>query len=161
MKRITIYFALLACVLLSACDFNINDGPGRHWSSSIKQSKRRGAFICAYTVKDSTINKLKIKEIFVEKQIWRGEGFFATNTIDCCSAQLIIISDGPFSYGKTGYGFDWFISGFDPGGMSADYKGTVFPETIPIEVVVKGEKGNTVTKYYLTKVKDDDKSSSN
>ncbi len=132
---------LITSFMLTACDFNINDNPGPQMSSSIKESQKHNTFICAYKLRGAAINGIKIQTVFAEKQFFREKGFFLKKVIICCESQLVIVSQTqPFSTQSSGYDTDWKILGFvNPSPEASliyrDYKGTLFPDSIPIIVI--------------------------
>lgn len=158
MKGLFVYLLLFMLALLSACDFNINDSPGPQMSFSIKEAKKHGTFICAYSVKDSVINGIKISSIFAEKKFWRDEGFWEKKTINCSESQLVIITDSCLSCDGIGpYDNKWNISGFDLKSgyaICASFKGITFHDKMPIRLIRKTKNGYLDSTVYLAKVKD-------
>lgn len=158
MKGFYVYFLLFMCALFSACDFNINDSPGPQMSFSVKEAKKHGTFICAYSVKDSVINGIKISSIFAEKKFWRDEGVLEKKTINCRESQLVIISDSCLSCDGIGpYDSKWNISGFDlksSYAICANFKGTTFHDRMPIKLIKKSKNGDIDSIIYLVKIKD-------
>ena len=147
-------FTMIVCFSLSSCDFNINDWPGPQMSSSVKESKLHGTFICEYKVNSNNINGTDISSIFAEEQFSRGENFLRTKEISCCESQLVIVCNDneAFSTQTSGYDTDWKIIGFvnpSPGAfiIYRYYKGTLFPDSIPITIVgLKGKDSSRVIK---------------
>ena len=78
-------------IFLSSCNFNITDNPGPQISYSINTAKKHNTFINSYRVRGNTINKIAVKEIFLEKKYFLQKGFFKDFEIDCCESQLIIV----------------------------------------------------------------------
>jgi hypothetical protein len=157
------FFGMLICFLLSSCDFNINDGPGPKISSSVKESQKHGTFICAYKLRDNYISGIRIQTIFAEKKFLREKGFFLKKVISCCESQLIIVSSTePFSTQSSGYGVNWKITGFvTPSPFASviyrDYKGMLFPDSIPITVMAIKGKDSAQIIQRLTLYKTTDK----
>jgi len=153
-------FTLMVCFMLSACDFNVNDGPGPQMSSSVKESQKHSTFIGAYKVNGDAINGIRIETIFAEKKFWREKGFLLKKEINCCESQLVIVSaTQPFSTQTSGYDTDWKILGFVNPSPSAsiiyrDYKGVLLPDSIPITVVaIKGkDSSKVIQKLILYKI---------
>jgi hypothetical protein len=146
-------FILIVCFLLSSCDFNVNDWPGQQMSPSVKESKLHGTFICEYRVNGNNINGTAISSIFAEKQFSRQDNLLRSKEISCCESQLLVVSEAqPFSTQTTGYDTNWKIIGFANPSPEASiiyryYKGTLFPDSIPIKVVgLRGKDSSRVIK---------------
>jgi hypothetical protein len=145
----TVVFVLLGIlIMVSSCNFNINDNPGPQTSSSIESSKSHGAFICAYKVNGSRINGSLVESIFAEKKYWLNQGFFGSFDINCCQSQLVIVYDS--SHNSTPLNDvpeNWEVIHSDI--MVKYYDGIVFPDTIHIMVKpdVKKDSVNDITLY--------------
>lgn len=159
-KHIAIVFGM---ILITSCDFNVNDSPGSKLSSSIEEAKSHGTYICAYRINNDTIQGVKIEPIFAERKYEREKGLLLNKKIDCCKAQLIFISkNAPFSTQNSGYDVDWKVIGFETPSPDAsiiykDYGSIMLPDTIPITIIaLKGkDSSKTIAKRILYKIKED------
>jgi len=160
MRYIYVVFYLTITVLLSSCDFKLNDEPGAQISASIKEAKSHGTFICSYGVKGNKIDGIEIKSIFAEKKYWRGEGVFFKKKINCCESQLVIVSNDnePFTTERAGFNKRWKINGFKNKytlRLFKEYEGILFPDTIPIAIMaIKGQDcGKIIQRLTLYKIR--------
>lgn len=129
----------------------MTDSPGMQMSSSIGEAKSHDTFICEYKLKnDSIINGILVTTIFAEKQFWKDGSFFLKKHIDCCSAQLVIISKVPFSLGNTGYGLDWKIDDFRDRHsycIYKEYKSINLPDSVNLNIIdLKGKDSMQIVK---------------
>ena len=127
-------------------------------SSSIKESKSHGTFICSYRIKGNKINNIPIEEIFAEHQFWRkNDHFLLQKRIDCCQSQLVIVSSMPFVVDGVGSDINWKVVGFETHSsymINKAYKSISLPDSIPIIVVaIKGtDSTQVIQKLTLYKV---------
>jgi hypothetical protein len=163
MKAKHLLLFLLQWAFLTGCDFNINDGPGPKMSSSVDESQQHGTFICAYKLKLDTLQGIRIQTIFAERKFYREQGLWEKKVINCCESQLVMVSSTqPFSTQSAGYGVNWKIAGFiTPSPFASiiyrDYKGVLFPDSIPIKIVAIKGKDSTQIIQRLTLYKTTDK----
>ena len=136
---ITILLLLTFSYFFYSCKFNITDNPGPQISTTIKTSKDCGSFICAYNIKGSNINGLRVESIFAEKKYSLGEGIFGKFSLDCCESQLIIsFKDDNTMTTLNEVAQNWEILGFKLKNskiITKDYKGILFPDSIQIVMV--------------------------
>lgn len=139
-----------------SCDFHVVKNPGLQLSWSASQAKENNTFICSYKLEDSTINGVKIEAVFAERKYSSDGGFFSGYNIDCCKSQLVIVSADYLASEGTGFSVDWDIPEFNLYSSNliySDYKGTLFPDSIPISVLSTKDK-RIIQKLTLYKVKE-------
>jgi len=157
MKNIFLISSFIVILLFSSCNFNITDIPGPQISTNIKSAKSHGTFICAFTPNGKKLNGSEMKSIFAEKKYFLNEGFFGRFDIDCCESQLVIIYNGN-DYVETLNDIpqNWEVVGFFPsytGILMKSYKGSVFPDSIPIKIIPDVKKPDSIEMLTLYKVK--------
>jgi hypothetical protein len=149
----SILFIILS-VAITSCGFHVVKNPGPQISWSVVQAKENKTFICSYKLKDS-INGIKIESIFAERKYSSDGGFFSKIDFDCCESQLVFVSVNHLASEGTGFGVKWSIPGFNLYSsylIYKDFKGVIFPDSIPISVVSIKDK-QIIEKHTLYKIK--------
>lgn len=143
-------------IMLSSCNFNITDNPGHQISSSIMSAKKHKTLLGSYRVSSNTINKIPIKEIFIEKRYFLKKGFFEDFEINCCESQLIIVfNEDNKTTTLDGIPSSWNIVGFDQLNstvMIKDLKGFVSPSIINIVLIPNVEKAEIIENIQLIRI---------
>ncbi len=145
---------LIISIVMTSCNFHVIKKPGPQVSWSVVQAKENKTFICSYKLKDSTINGIKIEAIFAERKYSSDGGFFSKFDIDCCESQLVIVSVNYLASEGAGFSVKWDIPGFNLYSSNLiyqDYKGGLFPDSIPISVISLKNK-QIIEKHTLYKI---------
>ena len=129
---------LIFIATLESCNFNVENMPGSQISSSIKEAKQIGTFICAYRASQNIINGVNIESVFAEHQYVLGKGLFGNFTINCCESQLVIVSKDDLDYPTLDdVPQKWEIVGFEIINsriLEKDFKSINFPDRIVLEI---------------------------
>jgi hypothetical protein len=136
---------IVGILLLTSCDFHVNNRTGPQYSWSVAQSKDNRSFICEYRLNNSIINGVDIKNVVAEHAYSSDGGLFSKYDIDCCNSQIVIVSKSYLASDGRGYSVDWDISGFKVYSSNIIYrelKGVNLPDSITL--FVRSKKNNSV-----------------